>query len=284
MKILVCGGDERSVHLARLLHDDGHEAACFCLDRAELPAGCHGTAVPVEAEAVILPVPAEDAHGFLNAPLGALPCRIEHILDCAGSSAAVIGGGLSAGIRAAAAQRGMEVYDYMRSPCFTARNAAITAEGAVSELMKKAKTALCDMRILVIGWGRIGKLLINKLHALCPALYLMSKNSEARALARELGCAAIAPDCPPELLGGFDAVINTAPAPVIADLRAFRDSCILLELASAPGGIDASCAENCGLELSVLRGLPGRYAPESAARTVHGAVSEILKASKGVVS
>lgn len=281
MKILVCGGDERSVHLSRLLGADGHEVMCFCLEKASLPEGCRSLGSPARADAVILPVPAEDAHGLLNAPLGAQPCRIEHILDCAGSTAVLIGGALSAGVRAAAAQRGMEAYDYMRSSDFTARNAAITAEGAVSELMKKTKTALCDMRILVVGWGRIGKLLINKLRALCPALYLMSRNSEARALARELGCASIAPDCPPELLGGFDAVINTAPAPVIADLRAFRDSCILLELASAPGGLGAVCAEDGGPELSILRGLPGRYAPESAARAVHEAVSDILK---GVVS
>ncbi len=281
MKILVCGGDERSVHLSRLMSADGHEVMCFCLEKAELPEGCRSLGSPVRADAVILPVPAEDAHGLLNAPLGTQPCRIEHILDCAGSAAAVIGGRLGAGIKSAAAQRGMAVYDYMQSPDFTARNAAISAEGAVSELMSKTKTALCDMRILVIGWGRIGKLLISRLRALCPALYLMSRSSEARALARELGCGVAAPDCPPELLGSFDAVINTAPAPVIADLRAFRDSCILLELASAPGGFDTEAARDCGLSLSVLRGLPGRYAPESAARLIHGSVSDILK---GVVS
>ena len=73
MKILVCGGDERSLILARLLRNDGHEVLCFCLDRAKLPDGCKSVSSPVEAEAVILPVPAEDARGLLNAPLGALP-------------------------------------------------------------------------------------------------------------------------------------------------------------------------------------------------------------------
>lgn len=277
MKILICGGDERSVLLAGLLQNDGHEILCFCLDGAALPDGCRSVSSPVGADAVILPVPAEDGRGLLNAPLGDRPCRVEHILDCAGSGAMIIGGGLGAQIKAAAAQRGMEIYDYMRCPEFTVRNAAISAEGAVSELMSKTKTALCDMRILVVGWGRIGKLLINKLSALCPALYLMSRSSESRALARELGCTSLAPDCPPGLLGCFDVVINTAPAPVIADLRAFRDSCILLELASAPGGIDVACADKLGLELCVLRGLPGRYAPESAARAVYDAVSGILK-------
>ena len=131
------------------------------------------------------------------------------------------------------------------------------------------------MRILVVGWGRIGKLLINKLSALCPAVYLMSVNTEARALAAELGCPSLPPDCPREIMQSFDAVINTAPAQVIPDLTAFKSSCILLELASAPGGIDPAEAGAAGLDL--LRALPGRYAPESAAQAMHSAVSDILK-------
>lgn len=276
MKILVCGGDERSVILARLLQNDGHEVLCFCLDRAELPDGCRSVDAPVRAGAVILPVPAEDARGLLNAPMGSEPSSVRHILDCAGDGALLIGGGISAQIKAAADERGIKTYDCMRFPEFTVKNAAVTAEGAVSELMKKTRTALCDMRVLVVGWGRIGKLLINKLTALCPAVCLMSVNSEARALASALGCTALAPDCPPEVLGSFDAVINTAPAQVIPDLRAFKGSCILLELASAPGGIDENAAHELGLDLNILRGLPGRYAPESAAKAMLSVIKGVL--------
>lgn len=213
----------------------------------------------------------------MNAPLGSQPCRIEHILDCAGCGAVIIGGKISAQIKTSAAERGQRCFDYMKCPNFTVKNAAITAEGAVSELMRRARAALCDMRILVVGWGRIGKLLINKLSALCPAVYLMSVNTEARALAAELGCPSLPPDCPREILHGFDAVINTAPAQVIPDLTAFKSSCMLLELASAPGGIDPAEAGAAGLDLAVLRALPGRYAPESAAQAMHSAVSDILK-------
>lgn len=277
MKILICGGDERSVLLAGMLKDDGHEVLCFCMDKAQLPDGVSTVSSPEQADAVILPVPAENAHGLLNAPLGSQPCRIEHILDCAGCGAVIIGGRISAQIKTSAAERGQRCFDYMKCPNFTVKNAAITAEGAVSELMRRARSALCDMRILVVGWGRIGKLLINKLSALCPAVYLMSVNTEARALAAELGCPSLPPDCPREILHGFDAVINTAPAQVIPDLTAFRDSCILLELASAPGGIDPAEAADAGLDLAVLRALPGRYAPKSASEAMYSAVSDILK-------
>jgi len=247
------------------------------MDKAQLPDGVRAVSSPEQADAVILPVPAENAHGLLNAPLGSQPCRIEHILDCAGCGAVIIGGRISAQIKTSAAERGQRCFDYMKCPNFTVKNAAITAEGAVSELMRRARSALCDMRILVVGWGRIGKLLIHKLSALCPAVYLMSVNTEARALAAELGCPSLPPDCPREIMQSFDAVINTAPAQVIPDLTAFRDSCILLELASAPGGIDPAEAADAGLDLAVLRALPGRYAPKSASEAMYSAVSDILK-------
>lgn len=277
MKILICGGDERSVLLAGMLKDDGHEVLCFCLDRAQLPDGVSAVYSPEQADAVILPVPAENAHGLLNAPLGSQPCRIEHILDCAGCGAVIIGGKISAQIKTSAAERGQRCFDYMKCPNFTVKNAAITAEGAVSELMRRAQASLCDMRILVVGWGRIGKLLINKLSALCPAVYLMSVNTEARALAAELGCPSLPPDCPREIMQSFDAIINTAPAQVIPDLTAFKSSCMLLELASAPGGIDPAEADAAGLDLAVLRALPGRYAPKSASEAMYSAISDILK-------
>ena len=147
MKILICGGDERSVLLAGMLKDDGHEVLCFCMDKAQLPDGVRAVSSPEQADAVILPVPAENAHGLLNAPLGSQPCRIEHILDCAGCGAVMIGGRISAQIKTSAAERGQRCRDYMRCPEFTVKNAAITAEGAVSELMRRARYAHTRRRL-----------------------------------------------------------------------------------------------------------------------------------------
>ena len=57
MKILICGGDERSVLLAGMLKDDGHEVLCFCMDKAQLPDGVRAVSSPEQADAVILRVP-----------------------------------------------------------------------------------------------------------------------------------------------------------------------------------------------------------------------------------
>lgn len=49
MKILICGGDERSVLLAGMLKDDGHEVLCFCMDKAQLPDGVRAVSSPEQA-------------------------------------------------------------------------------------------------------------------------------------------------------------------------------------------------------------------------------------------
>ena len=54
---------------------------------------------------------------------------------------------------------------------------------------------------------------------------------------------------------------------------------MLLELASPPGGFDRRLAENIGLRTLHAPGLPGRYAPYSAAllirAAVYGAIREL---------
>ena len=42
-----------------------------------------------------------------------------------------------------------------------------------------------------------------------------------------------------------------------------REDCLILDLASAPGGVDYEAAEEMGIEAILLPGLPGKYAPVS---------------------
>ena len=277
MKILICGGDERFVILAGMLRAAGHEVCCLGMEKAELPPGVRRVSKAVRADAAVFPLPAEKAQGMLNAPFAAEPRSALKLLEELSETPLILGGKLSAKFREAALGHGQRVFDCMQRPEFTAGNAAVTAEGAVSRLMEVSDKALQDMKVLVIGWGRIGKLLLQKLRGLNAEACLMSRNPEARSLAGAMGYEALAPDCDRALMGSFDAVINTAPAQVLGELSALRESCILLELASTPGGIDPQEARDGGMRYIAAPGLPGKYAPVSAARLIYGAVTNIFK-------
>lgn len=280
MKFEIMGGDERLRELALLLSDEGHEVSCFAMDKAELPGNIRRLSTPEGAECVILPIPAETGRlGTLNAPFSELTYSASRLLSSLGKGSLICAGKLSPRLRAAASESGVRLFDYMARPEFTVGNAAITAEAAVSRCMAETAHTVYGSRVLVIGWGRIGKLLAIKLSALGASVTVLSRDPASRAFASAMGFGVTAPETADAVLPDFDIVVNTAPAPVlnVGRLSRIRPDCFVLELASAPGGIDADAAEKCGLNYAVAPGLPGKYAPKSAARLIRDAVMNIVK-------
>ncbi len=279
MRYLIVGGDDRLVELARLLLNEGNEVRCLALDSASLPEGAVRVESVCAADCVILPLPAEARLGALNAPYSGRVYPLSEILGSLPEGTLVCGGKISSQLRALAEKNRLRIFDYMARAEFTVGNAAVTAEGAVSALMSNLKRTIYGSRVLVIGYGRIGKLLSCKLKSLDAETYVMSRNTEARALAEGMGMHALAPSVDASVLSAFDAVVNTAPAPVLCSLAALRRECLLLELASAPGGFDSDEAKRLGLSYIAAPGLPGRYAPQTAARLIFESVGNILRES-----
>lgn len=275
MKFLIAGGDARLVWLANALAEAGNEVLAFAMDNAPLSEAIHKTDAPEIADCVILPLPAEsDRLGTLNAPYSGKQLSASGLIESLREGSLVIGGKITPRLRETAVGRGVTLIDCMLRPEFTVGNANLTAEGAVSIIMKETPFALSDCRALVVGYGRIGKLLAQKLRALGAEVWVMSRNSESRAMAEALGLKAMPPAGD---VSAFDAVINTAPAAVLTELAALKSTCLLLELASAPGGIDPREAERLGLKYIAAPGLPGKYAPKTAAKLIREAMENILK-------
>ena len=81
-------------------------------------------------------------------------------------------------------------------------------------------------------------------------------------------------------LGDFDIIVNTVPAPILTEARIGHtgQNVLLLELASAPGGIDAAAAREQGRKYLAAPGLPGKFAPARAAHILRDAVYETANA------
>jgi len=165
-----------------------------------------------------------------------------------------------------AAREGLPYYE---NEVYTIRNAALTAEGALTLLLRRGARSMQGCRVLVVGYGRIGRLLAQKLRALGAVVTVAARRAEARALAESEGHLSVDITNPGT---AYDTVVNTVPAPV---LRGDFGGALCLDLASAPGG----WAE----DVPVLRapGLPGLFAPEQAAAVMRDAIYESLKEAKG---
>ena len=60
-------------------------------------------------------------------------------------------------------------------------------------------------------------------------------------------------------------------------LRQVREDCLLLDLASAPGGVDQEAAKDLGRRVQSALGLPGRVAPRTAAAAIRDSIYHILE-------
>lgn len=151
-------------------------------------------------------------------------------------------------------------------------NARLTAEGAVALL--RPETGLSGAHVLLLGYGRIARLLARELQKAGALVTAAARSGEQRAWAEAEGIEALPLDALSDALDRFDVIIGTIPAPVLTEplLALVRKDALLLELASAPGGIDAAAAHERGLRYIRAPGLPAKYAPERAAVILRDAV------------
>ena len=154
---------------------------------------------------------------------------------------------------------------YYRDPVYVVENAALTAEGAVEMLMRRSDRALAGMEVLIGGYGRIGRFLADLLSASGAKITVAARDPAARAAARAKGYRSV------DIIfvkDRYDAILNTIPAPV---LSGDFGGALCIDLASAPGG----WADNT----PVLKapGLPGLYAPKTAADVMAEAVYRVLE-------
>lgn len=258
--VLIAGGDGRMLALKQLLEKEGYQVQTLGL----LPMEEEDVSA---ADAILFPYPFTVRDGKVPSLTGQNMNIKDIVSACRTGTLVVAGNGYEEGLH------------YTQAEGFNQRNADISAEAAVYEVMQRSELALRDLCILVTGYGLFGRKLAQKLHALGAETWVAARRTEAVAQAREDGMRSVAFPELKNILPKVDFVLNTVPAQIITEeeLALLQPDAWLLELASAPYGFDRSMAQNLGLKTALLPGLPGKYAPHSAARALGEAVITLFK-------
>ncbi len=137
--------------------------------------------------------------------------------------------------------------DFLQDEFYLRENAAITADCAIALLQEHCTPA--EKQILVIGWGRIGKVLARQLAHLGAQVTVAIRRKVQMA---EILAAGLTPILLPlEDASQYQVIFNTAPAPVLRQAQA-----LCIDLASQKG--------IAGDKVIWARGLPGKMAPEAS--------------------
>ncbi len=266
--IALLGGDRRQFYLSRQFLSEGYAVLCHRVPGIPDTASLIQNTVS-QSELIILPMPALDADGYIRSDKTPLP--LEPVLESAMPGAILAGGGMSS-VQKAAASFDLSVIDYAQDASLAILNAIPTAEGAIQIAMEHTDCTIWKSRMLVIGYGRIGKAVAKRLKNFGADVCVSARSPADLAQIRAAGYEADHTGDYSKELRQYDCIFNTVPAPVLQQrhLDALRPDTCIIDLASRPGGLDSSCRFSDRYIPALA--LPGRVAPKTAAGFIHDAI------------
>jgi len=174
---------------------------------------------------------------------------------------------------------GTHVIDILNREELLIKNAIPTAEGAIKIAIEETDITIHGSRVLVIGYGRIGKILCSMLRGMGAKVTAVVNTSAAAAAAHSQGhmttyCHSMEDD-----LNKADIIFNTVPE-ILLDKRNMchirSESTLIIDLASPPYGVDVNDSRQFGLSVLYAGSLPGKIAAVTTAGYMLDTINQII--------
>lgn len=145
--------------------------------------------------------------------------------------------------------------------------------------MEELPVTIHNARCLVIGYGRLGKVLARQLRGLGGKVSVAARSYSDLAWTQVWSYGVERSDQLSGWLCAYDLIVNTVPAPVLGreELSDLKPGCLVIDLASKPGGVDFKAASELGVRAIWALSLPGKVAPVTAGLAIRDTVYNILR-------
>lgn len=170
-------------------------------------------------------------------------------------------------------------YDLMKDNTIAILNGVATGEGAIMKAIEKSSVILHQHKCLVMGFGRCGQILASRLKGLGAFVSISGRNPELLPICSTNGYDFILLPEIKEHLSSFDFIFNTIPYPVLGKnlLEKVSLDTTIIDIASAPGGIDYNAARELGINATLFLGIPGKTAPKTSAEIIGNKMIELIE-------
>ena len=274
----VIGGDMRQVYLAEELAHHQNRVIYYALMAAPDERRCSDASYVAPAASleealsssncIICPIPF--SKNGVNQNVLDKDISLSSLSELLRAGQSFFAGCISGEFENAALDTGVSVHDFMKDEALAVYNTIATAEGAVCEAIQRSSQNLHRSQCAVLGYGKCGSTLVSYLRGMFCYVYACSDQPKERALAGTVTDKTGSLEEFAACAGEFDFVFNTIPAKVLTAeiLNTMKSSVTIIDIASAPGGVDYAEARHLGLNAVLCPGLPGKYAPSSSAKAV----------------
>lgn len=263
LKILIIGGDRRMAVALKELSENGFE-----VDSLGLMPNDNGNIY--EADVLLLPVPTTRDGENVFCPLSDKKIPLEYLKSVKKDTLV-----LTCGYKIP----DCNCIDYLALDEFAVLNAVPTAEGAIAKAITDTDFCLWKSRVLIIGYGRIGKILADRLRNFKCDLTVSARKKSDFAMLDALSIKHIHTNEAAKLSNSYDVIFNTIDVTVFKDNLKELKRPYIYDL-SSKGCIDIEAAAKSGVKAVKLPGIPGKTAYITAgkiiAQTVIDSVKEVM--------
>ncbi len=266
--IVIVGGDKRQKYLKEYLVSKGYDVSSYGLfdwddDTDKLKS------LIDEKSVIILPLPATRNDKTIFMPFSKKEISIDRLLSFLGKKNLVFGGIVKGDLLSRLREIDVPFIDYYDEP-FIEKNAVLTAFGALKILLEHIDFALPMGNYAITGYGRVAKETASLLTSLSCDVTVFARNPSQREDATIKGCKAYPITKLPSLANEFDIIINTIPFEIFTEetVNNINKNCKIIELASAPYGMDFELMRKNDVDVVKAFGLPGKYTPKTAGEII----------------
>ena len=256
----IIGGDLRSFFLAKILSREKYEVKLYGFDKLENFKECEKYDEMIKnSDNIVLPIPFSKNNQYVNMPFSNKDIAIREIFYYLENKTIFVGN-IHKELEEELHRKHNQVIDFMQKEEFAILNAIPTVEATIEIILKNTKKILQNSNCLIMGFGRIGKVLAYKLKGLSVKVTCMITNEVEKAWAVAYGYETIKIENLQKNFTKFkqyDIIINTIPKVIFKEeLKEFRKETLIIDLASKPYGIDRKIVEQEKLNFIEALGLP----------------------------
>lgn len=281
-RFTVLGGDLRSIKLANLIASEGNKVDIYGFKNAGFELGMEESpnleSAIKESDIVIGPLPCSNDNENINTPFHQEKININDVFKMMNKNQLFIAGRISEKILHAATVYNVYSVDLLEREEMAVLNAIPTAEGAIQIAMEEMPITLHNCNAMILGFGRIGKILAKMLFGLGCNVYVGARKYSDLAWIKGYGYKAVHITELEKNISSMDVIFNTIPHVVIDMnmLKNIKKEGLIIDLASKPGGVDFEKAKEMGVKTIWALSLPGKVAPITAAEFIKDTIYNII--------
>ena len=281
-KYVIVGGDARFAYLAdAYVKEEKNVKAIFAEDFNDILGNenidLNWKQCLKNSDVVIFPLPIAKNDEFLNTK-SENKIKLQEIIKEISSEKIVLGGAISQNIKEMFEQKNIKIIDYFAREELAILNAVPTVEGAVEIAMKNLPITIYGSNCLVTGFGRVAKAMAKILKALQANVTVVARKIEDLTYAKVYGCRATYISNLSDVIKEQDLIVNTVPSLIIDEsvLKNISNECLIIDLASKPGGVDFEKAKEMNRRVEWALALPGKVAPKTSGEIIKKVIDNIL--------